>query len=438
LSLEHSISRTTAVESYERLLAEGYLVSRPGAGVFVADELPEDLQHVPGMQNVAGSTRDNIQQPASPWLDMRTYLLPLAPGMPAIDHFPWTVWGKLTNQICRERPLNAISYGDPLGEPALRETIAEYLAVARGIACTPRQIVVTSGSELSMAFAARQVASPGAEVWFEDPGYPFQYPMLADLGLQPVPVPVDAEGLDVSAGQWLAPRARLALVFPSHQYPLGVTMSMERRKSLIAWAEANGAWILENEIDGDYRYASRPLTPLHALARDRVIYCGSMSKPLAPGLRINYLVMPETLLGKLTMLRTTLAPMLTQLVLARFSASGQMASHMRKMRLLYGRRRALLVEALRKEADGLLDLDDLPEAGLRVVATLRGNLSDMRVAEACLAAGLKVEPLSVCYAKVPRRSGLIIGFASTPEERILPAAKMLADVLRHCMQTNLA
>jgi GntR family transcriptional regulator / MocR family aminotransferase len=425
LALEHDISRTTAVEAYEHLVAEGYLVSRRGAGIFIAEVLPEDLEYA--HQNAINPRMH--KDGYAPWLDMRNYLLPLAPGMPAIDHFPWATWARLTNQIFRERPLNAISYGDPQGEPALRETIAEYLAVARGITCSPRQIIIMSGSEHCMSLATRAVTTKGAVVWFEDPGYPFLHPMLLELGLRPVPIPVDAEGLDVAAGQTLAAQARLAVVFPSHQYPLGITMSLERRKALVAWAQANDAWILENEFDGDYRYTSRPLTPLYTLAEGRAMYCGSLSKALAPGLRISYLVVPEGLVDKLLQ-RTTLAPMLTQLVLARFSASGQMSSHMRKMRLLYGRRRALLVDALQHEAAGLLSLQNLPEAGLRVLATLPASVSDTQVSVDSLAAGIKVDPLSVCFRQAPQQPGLIIGFASTPEERIGPSVRLLADILR--------
>jgi GntR family transcriptional regulator/MocR family aminotransferase len=433
LAIEHGISRTTAVEAYERLAAEGYLVSSPGAGVFVAESLPEDLQQK------AGARRMGLVPRRTPILakpDMRNYRLPLAPGMPAIDRFPWSVWAKLTNQLCREQPLNAISYGDPQGELPLREAIAEYVGVARAIVCGPEQIVVISGTEQTVAFAAERVTFPGASVWTEEPGHPFERNLLRALGFNPVPVPVDSYGLDVAQGLRRAPQARLALVSPSHQYPLGVTMDMARRKALIEWSDTTGAWILENEIDGDYRYTSRPLTPLYALSRSsRVIYCGSLSKPLAPGLRVNYLVMPEDLIGSLEVPCGTFTPMLTQLILARFSSTGRMASHMRKMRVLYAKRRALLADALRSECAGLLDVGDLPEAGLRVMVELLIDVSDTCIEADCLGAGLKVDTLSTCYADSPGRAGLIIGFASTPEERILSTVQTLAGVLRRALPT---
>lgn len=428
LALEHGISRTTAVEAYERLVAEGYLVSSQGAGFFVADSLPEDFERRAAVRTV-GHAASGTPRFAKP--DMRKYRLPLAPGMPAIDRFPWQEWAKLTVQICREQPLNALTYGDPQGELPLREAITEYLGVARGIVCDPAQIIVVSGSEHTLAFAAERLAGPGAAVWTEEPGHPFERNVLRALGLNPIPVPVDAQGLDVEAGRRSAPQARLAVVSPSHQYPLGVTMDMTRRKALLEWSDATGAWIIENELDGDYRYASRPLAPLYALARSsRVVYLGSLSKPLAPGLRINYLVMSGDLLRRVEVPCGTFAPLLTQLILARFSSTGRMASHMRRMRILYAERRAALVDALRAECAGLLDLDDLPEAGLRVLAKLAIDVSDTRIQAECLAAGLKVDTLSTCYARPPARAGLVLGFASTPEERIVPAVRTLAGILR--------
>jgi GntR family transcriptional regulator/MocR family aminotransferase len=426
LAQEHDISRTTAVEAFERLVAEGYLVSRPGAGVFIANELPEDVHAA--RPTVAANSAPPAEERQIAIQDGRNYQLPLAPDMPAMDKFPWAAWARFTNQICRERPLNAIGYGDPQGELALREAVVEYLAVARGIVCRPRQVLVMSGTEQMLAFAARQVAAPGSAVGIEDPGYAFLHHTMAGLGLRPVAMPLDADGIDVANG--LNPDLRLVIASPSHEYPLSITMSMARREALLAWAQERGAWLLENEIDGDYRYTTRPLTPLYALAHgQRVIYCGSLSKPLAPGLRINYMVVPEALIGSLKM-GPTLAPMLTQLVLARFSTSGQMAAHMRKMRVLYARRRARLLDALRAEANGLLDVDDLPEGGLRIVAALPAHVSDTLVAERCLKAGLKVDALSRCYTRAPRRSGLIMGFASTPDEQTRPAVGMLASILR--------
>lgn len=424
LSVECGISRTTAVEAYQRLVAEGYFVTRPGAGVFVADQSPESFQ-----LRTPDGTANAAPQPDITRLDMRNYLLPLAPGMPAIDRFPWNTWGRLTNQICRERPLNAIGYGEPQGEQELRQTIADYLATARGISCSPEQIVVMAGSEQSLEFMIGHIAAPGDTAWIEEPAGSYVRKVLSGAGIIPVPVDVDQCGLDVQQGLHRAPGARLAIVSPTHQYPTGATLSQARRQMLVDWCESSDAWILENEIDGDYRYAPRPIAPVYTLSRKRrVFYCGSLSKPLAPGLRTNYLVVPEQLMGNLA-LRTTLVPMLTQLVLARFNSAGHMASHMRRMRTLYARRRSVLLEALDRHAAEYLVMPRTPEGGLRVAATLRHQLDDLRISRLCLAEGIKVDPLSICYAG-RSSSGLIIGFASTPEERILDAVLTLTSVMR--------
>jgi GntR family transcriptional regulator/MocR family aminotransferase len=425
LALDCGVSRTTAVEAYERLIAEGYFVTRPGAGVFITTTPPENFS--------LRAPRAVAPEPAphnlSGRLDTRTYSMPLAPGMPAIDRFPWTTWARLTNQICRERPLNAIGYGDPQGELVLRQTIADYLATARGIRCSADQIVVMAGSLESLEFMIQRVAAPGDAAWIEEPAGPWMRDIVKASGLVPVPIGVDQNGLIVADGLRDAPRARMAIVSPTHQYPTGAALSLQRRQLLVDWCDASGAWILENEIDGDYRYLPQPVAPVYTLSRaHRVFYCGSLSKPFAPGLRTNYLVIPESLMDDLK-LRTTLVPLLTQLVLARFNTAGHMAQHMRRMRTLYVKRRAVLLDALHTQVAEFLDLPRIPEGGLRVTATLKHDCDDVRLANCCLAAGIKVDPLSVCYLG-PARSGLVVGFASTPEELIPAAVATLAAVLR--------
>ncbi len=424
LAAECGISRTTAVEVYQRLVAEGYFVTRRGAGVFVAATQP-------GQYSLAarGAVPPAAAPPDFTRIDMRNYLLPLAPGMPAIDRFPWSTWARLTNRICQERPLNAIGYGDPQGELSLRQTIVDYLATARGILCDASQIVVTAGSELTLEYMLGQVGREGQSVWVEDPCGAYMRNVPRKAGLTPVSIPVDQNGLDVEQALRIAPAAKLAIVSPTHQYPTGATLSLARRRALVEWSESCEGWILESEIDGDYRYAPKPLSPLYSLSRaQRVFYCGSLSKPLAPGLRVNYLVVPRHLTGRLA-LTTTLVPMLTQLVLARFNAAGHLALHMRRMRTLYASRRSVLLEQLRAQTAEYLTVLRVPEGGLRVATTMKHAIDDVAFSRRCLAAGIKVDPLSTCYAS-GGRSGLIIGFASTPEELIPAAVATLVDTFR--------
>ncbi len=434
LATEHGVSRSTAVEAYERLTAEGYLTPKAGSGLFVCHTLPEDylLQISPKAEAAPLA----VELPAGEiiaTIDQRRHHLPLTPGMPAIDHFPWKEWARTTAQVLRERPIDLLHYGDPRGERPLRQAIAEYLGAARGIDCTADQIVVVSGSKQGLDMVARIVGAPRGEVWFEEPGHAVSREVLESVNLVPVSIPVDRRGMIVSEALARAPAARLALVAPSHQYPLGYTMSVDRRLELLQWAESTGGWIIEDDHDGEYRYSGKPLAPLHTLDRTgRVIYIGSFSNLLAPGLRMGYLVVPPLLAGAFLMMRASMVPIMIQLTVARFIASGRLSSHLRRMRGLHARRRAVLIEAVEREAAGLLRLGQSPQAGMRVVAHLLAPLDDTLIARRALDAGVYVQVLSTCYASEQPRSGLIMGFASTPDEEIAPAVRRLAGAIRAC------
>jgi GntR family transcriptional regulator/MocR family aminotransferase len=323
-----------------------------------------------------------------------------------------------------------IGYGDPRGEIELRRAIADYVAAMHGMSCDPDQIIVVGGTEQIIEVAATAIASPGDPAWFEYPSYPFMRGVLERAGFTPVAVPVDDGGMVVEEGVRLAPTARLALVSTSHQVPSGAAMSLERRIALLDWAEDADAWILENDFDGDYRFNTRAVPALYSLARsERVVYVGSMSKLFASGLRIGYLVVPRELASYFTFNKVSPGSALTQLTLARFCASGDLASHMRYLRGVHERRRAILIDALNSEASGLLEIAATPEAGLRVLTFLPPHIDDKAVSRACLARGVKVEALSICHDGEVQKSGLLIGFGSTPEDRIAPAVRTLAAVL---------
>ncbi|HTZ79099.1 MAG TPA: PLP-dependent aminotransferase family protein, partial [Stellaceae bacterium] len=279
LASDHGVARITAVQAYERLVAEGYLVARAGAGLFVADSVPEHLSRpspAPARRERPRRTPE-LKRARPPTMPPRPLeVLPLSVGIPALDQFPWSDLARITARIYRERPVDALGYCDPRGEPMLRQAIAEYLGAARGIACTAEQILVVAGSQQGIDLAARVLASPGDAVWTEEPGYPAGRAALQAAGLDVVPVPVDDDGIDVAAGMRLRPRARLVLVSPSHQYPLGVPLSLGRRLALLDWAVGADAWIVEDDYDGEYRYSGRPLAPLHTLDHgNRVLYLGT-------------------------------------------------------------------------------------------------------------------------------------------------------------------
>ena len=430
LATEHGISRTTAVEAYARLVAEGYLTPRPGSGLFVCDDLPEAYLTPSTNRNRAAAS--NLRAPArNEPVKPSLATAALAPWIPALDQFPWKDWARFTAQIHRERPIEALGYGDPRGEQTLRQAIAEYLAVARGVSCTADQVIVLGSSKHGVDMALRAAGATGDKVWMEEPGHLIERKLIEAAGLVPVPVRVDQKGVDVAEAMRLAPEARLALVTPANQYPLGYTLSLNRRLALLDWAERTGAYVVENDHDGEFRYAGRPLPPLHTLDRSgRVIYLGSFSNILAPGLRMAYLVAPPDLVEAFLVMRASLVAIPTQLVLARFIASGRLSSHLRRMRSLYAKRRQALIAALRQEASDVLSVAFTPDAGTHLPVDLRKPIDDVGAASRCRQAGIFVPALSACYALEKRRFGFMVGFASTPEENIPPAVRRFAEIVR--------
>lgn len=435
LAAELGVARITAVEALDRLVAEGYFVTRRGVGLFVAQTVtdaylsalpsrPTRARRPPGRDAARTPPRDAPPPDA----------LPLATGVPALEEFPWRDWARISARVYRERPAAALAYGDPQGLPELRSAIADYLGAARGIACDPDQIVVVSGSQQGIDLTARVVAAPGDAVWFEEPGYGAARTALAAARLRVVLVPADGDGLDVAAGLALAPDARLAMVTPSYHYPLGATLSLARRRALLAWAHATGAWILEDDYYGEYRFAGRPQTPLYALdRRERVLYLGTFSKMLAPGLRLGFLVAPPHLVQRLTELKTATdryTPGLMQLVLARFIAEGRLAAHVRRMRTLYRDRRAALLAALARHAGDVLDAGEPPDAGLHFAVRLRVDVDDVAISREVRRHGVQAAPLSTYYAREPKARGFVLGFANTPEAAVAPAVGRLAQAVR--------
>jgi GntR family transcriptional regulator/MocR family aminotransferase len=322
-------------------------------------------------------------------------------------------------------------YGDARGHLPLRAALAAYLRTARGVRCEPEQILVVSGSQQALALAARVLLDPGAPVWIEEPGYPGARNVLELARARLVPVPVDDDGLDVAAGVARAPRARAAYVTPSHQYPLGATMSAARRLQLLDWARRAGAWIIEDDYDSEYRYESPPVAALQGLDRDaRVLYVGTFSKVLFPALRVGYLVVPADLVPRFARVRDALdifPATLNQAALADFLVEGHFARHLRRMRALYRERRGALVAALRAELPGVEIVG--AQAGMHLCATLP-RVRDLPAARRAAAEGVWALPLSSCYLGAPARPGFVLGFAGTPARDLAPAARRLRRALR--------
>lgn len=442
---ELGVSRQTVVLAYDRLIAEGYAHGQRGSGIYVPDVLPEDLappliDHGPTASAVRINACPGLSRRGGRLLTLPVTPVPrepglLAPGTPALDAFPYDTWARLSARFWRSRPpIDQLGYMDPAGFLPLREAIAEHLGLTRGLSCDAEDVVITSGSQHAIELAARMLIDEGESVWVENPGFVAGHSAVESAGARVIPVPVDSEGLDVDAGIRLAHQARLAVVTPSHQYPLGVSMSLRRRLALLDWAERADAWIIEDDCDGDYRYAGRPLHPLRALGRisatNRVIYVGTFAKVLAPGLRIGFLIAPPGLACAFAHARALVdrqSPAPLQIVLAEFIGEGHFATHLRRMRMLYAERRDALLSAVEYHCSDLLDWGTRPDAGLHLVAKLRSAVApdvDLAVWAAAAALGLQTPPLSPHY-RTDGEAGLVIGFGATKPSNMLDAARRL-------------
>jgi len=307
LAADLGVSRITTLLALEQLQAEGYVTARRGSGMFVAHELPDDLPQLPTPIGKALAThpplsRRGAELAATPPASRR---LPGPPrafrlGAPAVDLFPRRVWSQIAQRCLKSLPASALDYGDPAGLPALREAISAHVGAVRGTRCDADQVFIVAGAARGLGLLCRMLLDPGDDVWLEDPGYSGARSAALGAGARIHPVRVDEEGLDVAAGARTAPAARLVFVTPSHQFPLGVTMSLPRRLALLRWASSARAWVIEDDYDSEFRYSTHPIPCLHGLdAGERVIYLDSFSKNLFPALRLGFVIVPKDLVRQL-------------------------------------------------------------------------------------------------------------------------------------------
>ncbi|PHQ70727.1 MAG: GntR family transcriptional regulator [Sneathiella sp.] len=440
LAGELDISRNTVLTAYDQLTAEGYLASRVGAGSFVSDQLPEDLLE---RKSSAGATsvadRDvYLSKMAAPFKNQKLKEqyrgLPFSPGLPALEEFPFDDWARLLARHWR-RPKREYLVGNPVGGARiLREALASHLGQTRAVRCHADQVIILSGSQQAIHLVVRAFAEPGDAVWMEEPGYPGIHDSIIAAGAKPVSVPVDSEGFRLDKAIELEPAARLACISPSHQYPLGQTMSLARRLALLAWAKTNGRFILEDDYDSEYRYAGRPLSSLQGLDDDnRVLYVGTMSKVMFSGLRVGYMVVPEDLVDVFLALRRNIdshSPSVPEAALADFISEGYLAAHIRRMRLLYERRQECLVELIKTKLHGIVEIEP-QESGMHIVGFLPPHLFDKKIEKAAAENGMLVRALSAFYNQPTDQNGIILGFAGTPEKEMPQLVDKLANIIRN-------
>ena len=457
LARELGCSRNTITNAFELLLAEGYLEGQTGSGTYVSRVLPEELLTARksragridggavGLDTLSkrGRALSEIYRKEPGWLlehrrgSRGGLSRAFTPNRPEVGQFPFEIFARLLSRTWRNPPDQLVRRGPVAGHPPLRRAIAGYLRALRALDCSEEQVFITSGTQHGLDLIARILLDPGDRVWIEEPGYTGLRGPLIAAAADLVPVPVDAEGLSVEAGRQRAADAQMVVVTPSHQYPLGITMSLTRRLELLAWARDHGVWVVEDDYDSEFRYDGRPLAALQGLDEaGRVLYLGTFTKTLFPTLRVGYLVVPPGLVEPLTRARAAIEDQpaaAVQPALAAFIEDGHFAAHVRRMRKLYATRQEVLLDAAKADLAGLIRLTP-DNAGMHLVGALEPDLAarlDDRAAAARIAeAGLTVPALSSYYLETVRREGLLFGYAGVPEPEIRSAVRQLAATLR--------
>lgn len=440
LAQDLEVSRTTVNNVFERLTEEGLIESRTGAGSFVCARLGTHLPKLPSPSTAMLARRHknlrigrSIEQAIGQFgaripHEKRAFTT----GTPAFDAFPMAQWSRLVAKHYRDRRDVVMGYGDPEGYMPLRQAIAGHLRGNRGLACEPQQIFIVSGAQQAFNLVCSILLNPGDKVWFENPGAIGARNSLNAHGMDLVPVPIDDEGMVVEQGLKRAPYFRLAFVTPSHQQPMGVTMSLARRIELLQAAEQSDAWILEDDYDGEFRYLRGPLPTLQSLdTAERVIYVGTFSKSLFPALRLGYLVVPPILVDTFHKVWGAFlqgAPSSLQAVLADFMDEGHFATHIRRMCKIYAARHDALIEASSRRLRGLLEI--VPTGtGFHTIGMLGKGLPEQEVSAAAALRGISVSPIGRYCIEPVAMQGLVLGFSTVKPPEIAAGVETLAQVL---------
>jgi GntR family transcriptional regulator/MocR family aminotransferase len=443
LARDIGVSRNTVLGAYQQLLAEGYLEGIVGSGTFVARTLPEELLEVRGTRRESAprefarkplSNRGQQLASAVPKIQERIFgkPLPFRCATPDYASFPFEVWARLLAKYSRNPSYDLLGYAHPSGYPKLREVVADYLRSARAVRCDAEQVIIVPGSQVAFDITSQMLLDPGDTVLIEDPGYFGVRGVFARAGLHITPVPVDSEGISISAIKENRDGARLVYVTPSYQFPLGVTMSLARRLELLEWARQSKAWIIEDDCDGEYRYAGHPIPSLQGLDSDgRVIYTGTFSKVLFSSLRIGYLVVPPDMVDAfiggrvMTDLQSSTIP---QAALADFIAEGHFGRHLRRMRKLYSARQSFLVSLAKTELRGLLEIEER-QAGMHLIGWLPYDVEDTAAARVASRHKLVTIPLSTFGLMPLARGGLVLGYTAFDEHDTRAAIRRLKTAL---------
>src|SRR5213596_1044401 len=443
LAADLGISRLTVNLAFEKLHGEGYLRSRIGSGTFVADSLPETflsphrpktellIEHPP---RLSGRVRNIPDKRVGKQFDYGIAGPPgvsFVPAVAALDEFPIEVWERLRAQVLAKKGAHLLQYASSRGDPDLRKALATYLCDYRGARCHPEQIIITAGTQQAMMISAMALVNRGEVAWIEDPGFYQARRTFGFAGATVVPRPVDHEGITIARpSKQRSPK--IIYVTPSHQFPLGMTMSLARRTALIDFARACDAYVFEDDHNSEFRYTGPPLPCLQGLdTAGRVIYAGTMSKILYPSLRLGYILAPPQLVDSLVKVRAVMdqhSPAIDQATLARFLTEGFFLSHIKRMRKLYSDRRDFFIEQFNKLLGRYFILES-PEAGLHFVAWVRQKEHMPVITRVCSDIGIRPSPLSSCFMKVEPKPALTFGFAAWSRAQIREGLSKFATAL---------
>jgi GntR family transcriptional regulator/MocR family aminotransferase len=454
LAAQEGLARNTVLSAYSRLEAEGYVKALRGSGHYVSPLLPAAVagghaESVRAREPRLGATESpsalSAREPRQDFSFVPASLrqaipsLPFRVNYPALDEFPLDTWLRLQARLVREAAAaggqgHLLGETEAQGESVLRQAIAEHVAIARGVQCRADDIVITAGAQHALDLLLRVLTAPGDVVGLEDPCYPGALSAARSSGLQVVPLAVDDQGASLPPdGRSVAHRPSVLIVCPSRQFPMGVTMSLPRRLSLIDWARRHSAWVIEDDYDSEYRFEGRPIPSLQGLdGGQHVIYVGTYSKVLFPSLRIGFIVAPRSLRGPLVAARAVAGrhgSALEQRVLARFIADGHLARHVRRMRALYQDRQAALLEACRQHLGQSVSLT-AAESGLQTLAWLDPDLDDQRIAARGREQGIELAPLSRFRLTTCHPPALLLGFGGFAPEALRRGVAVLAKLLR--------
>ena len=431
------VSRDTVEAAYGQLHAEGFIERRTGSGSFVS----EQVQRLPGrglMQSpLARVPALRLSQRGAAMFaggGLRDFLAPraFAPGVPETRNFPIQTWERLQRQVLKEHGTRALLHSPPQGIEALRQAIAAYVNLERGARATPERVLVLTSSQQALTLCANVLLDAGERIFIEDPVYHGARKAFDAAGLECVPVPMDGDGMKVDLLQTL-PSARAVFLTPSHQFPTGTTLALDRRLAAIAWAQQEQAWIIEDDYDSEFHYAGKPTACVQGLDQhERTIYVGTFTKSMFPGLRIGYMVLPTSLVAPMTVARTLLdghsAP-IAQLTLARFIEGGHLGAHVRTMRAVYAERRDVLARLVCEHLGDFLE-PRVPAGGMQMPCTLIRDISELSAVDCARRAGIDLLGLTQLHASSPQQAGFLMGFAAHTPHELEVAARKLAQVLQ--------